>query len=206
MTDKNKVVVAIDGPAGSGKSTISKALAEHLGVQRLDTGAMYRAVTWEALRLQVDLSDSDALGAIANDAQIDVQPDRVTINGHDVTSAIRSSAISKAVSKVAATEEVRSALVARQRRWVSEHGGGVIEGRDIGSVVLPMADAKIYLTASREERQRRRHEESAEGLANRDRIDSTRQVSPLVVPKGAIVIDTTDQSVGHVVEEILRCI
>ncbi len=206
MKQQTKVVVAIDGAARSGKSTVSSALAKRLGVERLDTGAMYRAVTWEALYSDVDLSDGDALAAIAREADIDVRPEMVVINGHDVTTAIRSAEVSEAVSKVAANEAVRVVLVERQRRWIDDRQGGVVEGRDIGSVVAPDADAKIYLTASREERQRRRKEESADCLASRDHIDSTRDASPLTVPEGAKVIDTTDQSVDDVVEEILRCL
>jgi cytidylate kinase len=195
-------VVAIDGPAGSGKSTVSRALAARLGVERLDTGAMYRAVAWAALRAGLDPAAGEPVADLARSLAIDVG-ERVTADGEDVTEAIRSPEVSRAVSAVAATAEVRTELVDRQRRWVAERGGGVVEGRDIGSVVLPHADLKVYLTASPEERARRRHEEGAAALARRDAIDSTRAASPLEVADGARVVDTTGRTVDEVVEEVL---
>ncbi len=195
-------VIAIDGPAGSGKSTVSRALAARLGIDRLDTGAMYRAVAWAALDRTIDPGDRDAVAAVARSIDIAVG-ERVTVDGTDVTDAIRGPQVSAAVSAVAANPEVRAVMVRRQREWATEHGGGVIEGRDIGSVVFPGADLKIYLTASAEERARRRPEEGADAVARRDRIDSTRTVSPLGVAEGARVIDTTDREVADIVEEVV---
>jgi cytidylate kinase len=195
-------VIAIDGPAGSGKSTVSRALAARLGIDRLDTGAMYRAVAWAALDRTIDPGDRDAVAAVARSIDIAVG-ERVCVDGTDVTHAIRGSQVSAAVSAVAANPEVRAVMVRRQREWATEHGGGVIEGRDIGSVVFPGADLKIYLTASAEERARRRPEEGADAVARRDRIDSTRTVSPLGVAEGARVIDTTDREVADIVEEVV---
>jgi cytidylate kinase len=195
-------VIAIDGPAGAGKSTVSRRLAEALGLQRLDTGAMYRAVAWSALDQGIDPTDAEAVTGIARSARIEVG-ERVTAGGVDVTEAIRSPEVNRAVSAVAANPDVRQVLVERQRRWVVEHGGGVVEGRDIGSVVFPDASLKIYLTASPEERARRRSEEGSDGVARRDRLDSTRAASPLEVADGARVVDTTERSVDAVVEEVL---
>jgi CMP/dCMP kinase len=196
-------VIAIDGPAGSGKSTVSRALAARLGIDRLDTGAMYRAVAWAALDRSVDPGDHDAVTAVARSVTIAVG-ERVSVDGTDVTEAIRGPVVSAAVSAVAANPEVRAVMVRRQREWAAEHGGGVIEGRDIGSVVFPGADLKIYLTASADERARRRPEEGADAVARRDRIDSTRETSPLGVAEGARVIDTTDRPVADIVEEVVR--
>ena len=195
-------VIAIDGPAGSGKSTVSRALAARLGVDRLDTGAMYRAVAWATLDRHIDPGDREAVAAMARSLEIAVG-ERVSVDGTDVTEAIRGPAVSAAVSAVAANPEVRTVMVRRQREWAAEHGGGVIEGRDIGSVVFPRADIKIYLTASPEERARRRPEEGADAVARRDRIDSTRTVSPLGVADGARIIDTTDRKVEDIVEEVV---
>ncbi len=195
-------LIAIDGPAGAGKSTVSSAVAERLGLDRLDTGAMYRSVAWEALRRGVDPGDQPAVAEIAATADIEVAQ-AVTMNGTDVTDAIRTPEVSWAVSIVAANPDVRRELVVRQRRWAAERTGGVVEGRDIGSVVFPDATVKIYLTASPEERARRRHDESADGLATRDRLDSTRQASPLTQAPDAHVLDTTGRSVEDVVEEVL---
>jgi 3-phosphoshikimate 1-carboxyvinyltransferase len=196
-------IVAIDGPAGSGKSTVSRAVAARLGVARLDTGAMYRSVAALALHEGIDPADAEALAELAANARIEVGEEGVWINDLEVTQVIRSPEVSRAVSVVAANPAVRSALVERQRAWARRHGGGVVEGRDIGSVVFPAARVKVYLTASPEERQRRRDDESPEGVARRDRIDSTRAASPLAVAKGAHVLDTTGHSVEDVVEEVL---
>ncbi len=195
-------VVAIDGPAGSGKSTVSRALARRLGLERLDTGAMYRAVAWAALDRGVDPADTDGVAAIARAAAIEPGPGPVRIDGVDVTTAIRSPEVSRTVSAVAANPAVRAALVERQRAWRAGHGGGVVEGRDIGTVVFPDADVKVYLTASPEERARRRSDEAADSVARRDRIDSTRAASPLARADDARLLDTTGRSVDSVVEEI----
>lgn len=196
-------VVAIDGPAGSGKSTVSRALAERLGVARLDTGAMYRSVAWAALDRGVDPADADSVAAIAEAADIAVGPEGVRMDGADVTEAIRKPDVSRAVSVVAANPAVRRALVARQRRWREEHGGGVVEGRDIGSVVFPDAVLKVFLTASADERARRRQDEPADGVARRDHLDATRAASPLQQAADARRLDTTGRSVEDVVEEVL---
>ena len=195
-------VIAIDGPAGSGKSTLSRALGARLGIDRLDTGAMYRSVAWAALDRGVAPEDAGAVAALAGAIVITVERE-VTVDGIDVTEAIRTPEVNRAVSVVAANPEVRAIMVARQRAWVAEHGGGVVEGRDIGSVVLPDADVKIYLTASEEERARRRSEEGASSVARRDRLDSTRAASPLGVAEGALIIDTTARSVDDIVEEVV---
>ena len=197
------LLVAIDGPAGAGKSTVSSAVAKHLGLERLDTGAMYRAVAALALHRGVEPDDAPAVAALAADADIVLGPGRVTIDGLDVTHQIRSPEVGRAVSVVAANPEVRTQLVRRQRDWAAAHGGGVVEGRDIGSVVFPAAELKVYLTASPEERARRRHDEAPEGVARRDRIDSTRDASPLRQADDAHHLDTTGRTVQDVVEEVL---
>ena len=196
------VIVAIDGPAGSGKSTLSRALATRLGVGRLDTGAMYRAVAWAVLQRGLDTADRVAVAGLAGDLVIEVG-DRVVADGTDITEAIRGAEVSAAVSDVAANPAVRAVMVERQRQWVATHGGGVVEGRDIGSVVLPDADLKLYLTASPAVRAARRSEEGAEAVARRDRLDSTRAASPLEIPDGARVIDTGARSVDQIVEEVV---
>jgi len=199
---RGAVVVAIDGPAGSGKSTLSRALAARLGLERLDTGAMYRSVAWAVLQREIDTDDREAVADVARGLAIEVD-DRVVADGTDITEAIRGPEVSATVSAVAANPAVRAVMVERQRRWVATHGGGVVEGRDIGSVVLPDADLKLYLTASPEVRAARRSEEGAEAVARRDRLDSTRAASPLEVPEGARVIDTGALSVDQIVEEVV---
>jgi 3-phosphoshikimate 1-carboxyvinyltransferase len=196
------LIVAIDGPAGAGKSTVSTAVAERLRVDRLDTGAMYRSVAALALERGVAPDDAVAVARLAADSEIEAG-NRVTIDGLDVTEVIRSPEVGRAVSVVAANPEVRRQLVVRQRAWAAAHGGGVVEGRDIGSVVFPRAQLKVYLTASPEERARRRHDEAPEGVARRDRLDSTRDASPLREADDAHLLDTTDRSVQDVVEEVL---
>jgi cytidylate kinase len=196
------VVVAIDGPAGSGKSTLSRALAARLGLRRLDTGAMYRSVAWAVLQQGIDTDDRQAVADLARNLAIEVD-DQVVVDGTDITEAIRGPEVSATVSAVAANPAVRTVMVERQRRWVATHGGGVVEGRDIGSVVLPDADLKLYLTASPEVRAARRSEEGAEAVARRDRLDSTRTASPLEVAEGARIIDTGALSVGQIVEEVV---
>ncbi|HYA68815.1 MAG TPA: (d)CMP kinase [Acidimicrobiales bacterium] len=212
------MVVAIDGPAGAGKSTLATALADHLGLERLDTGAMYRAVAWAALVHEVDIGDPAALGDLARRTEIEVGT-RVVVDGIDATESIRSPAVDAAVSAVAANPAVRTELVARQRAWVAAHQGGVVEGRDIGTVVLPDADLKVYLTAATAERAARRAaqrgeeadvDEVAAQLRRRDRLDSTRRESPLVsardVAADAIVVDSTGRTLDDVVAEVLACL
>ena len=198
--------MAIDGPAGAGKSTVSNAVANHLGVDRLDTGAMYRAVAALALERGIAPDDAAAVAALAAARRHRGRhrSERVIIDGIDVTSRHPLPEVGQAVSIVAANPEVRAQLVRRQRDWAAAHGGGVVEGRDIGSVVFPEADLKVYLTASPEERARRRHhDEAPEGVARRDRIDSTRDASPLRQADDAHHLDTTGRTVQDVVEEVL---
>ncbi len=199
-------VVAIDGPVGSRKSTVAKAVAERLGLPYLESGAMYRVVALAALRRGIDPGaegSGDAVSEVAAGMAIELG-DRVVVDGADVTGDLRSPDVSRVVSAVAAMPGVRTALVRRQREWVEQHGGAVVEGRDIGSVVFPDAELKVFLTASAEERARRREsDETADDLSRRDLLDSTRAVSPLIVPQGAVVIDTTDRPVDQVVDEIL---
>ncbi len=204
-------VVAIDGPAGSGKSTIAKALAVRLGMQHLDTGAMYRSVAWASLQRGVSLDDVHAMATVAESIDLvvasrDDGSQLVTIDGVDVTAAIRTPEIDAAVGPVASAAPVRAALVAQQRRWAEQHGGGVLEGRDIATVVFPDAAVKVYLTASVDERARRRAVQHggevssvAADIERRDLVDSTREADPLQVAAGAHVIDTT----GHTVDEVL---
>jgi cytidylate kinase len=196
------LLVAIDGPAGAGKSTVSTAVAERLGLQRLDTGAMYRAVAALALARGIPPDDTERVAALAGASTITVG-ERVLIDGLDVTDVIRSPQVGDVVSVVAANPEVRRHLVRRQRAWADAHGGGVVEGRDIGSVVFPGAELKVYLTASSEERARRRDDEAPEGMARRDRIDTTRDASPLQAAEDAHRLDTTTRTVQDVVEEVL---
>lgn len=202
-------VVAIDGPAGAGKSTIARALARRLGVPYLDTGAMYRAITHAALRDGVQPNDAGAVTHLAGVSRIDVGEDRVTVDGVDVTREIRSDRINQAVSHVAAISGVRTVLREQQRKWVAAHGGGVVEGRDIGTVVFPDATLKVFLTASPEVRARRRVAESggdveaiARSIAERDRLDSSRVDSPLMTADGSITVDTSDLSIDQVVEKL----
>jgi cytidylate kinase len=196
------LVVAIDGPAGSGKSTVARAVAERLGLEVLDTGSMYRAVTSLALREGVDPRDADKVTILATAVDLRVGV-RVLADGVDLTETLRSEAVNELVSVVASVPGVRRELVERQRAWVAEHGGGVVEGRDIGSVVFPNAAVKVFLTASDAERARRRGDEAPESVARRDLLDGGREVSPLVAASDAHVLDTTDRAVGDVVEEIL---
>jgi cytidylate kinase len=192
-------VIAIDGPAGSGKSTVARAVAAHLGLAYLDTGAMYRTVALAALREGVEVAETARLAELAATVETDTTP------------AIRTAEVTAFVSGVAAVPEVRRELVKRQRRWAAEHDGGVVEGRDIGTVVFPEADLKVFLTASDEERARRRGDEVGaadyrgvqDALARRDRLDSTRAVSPLKPADDALVIDTTGRTVEEIVEEVL---
>lgn len=202
-------VVAIDGPVGSGKSTVARAVADRLRLPYLESGAMYRVVALAALRRGIDPTDDASAGAIAKlaaEVGMDVG-DRIRLDGADVTEDLRSPEVGRAVSPVAAMAGVRTELVRRQREWVADHGGGVVEGRDIGSVVFPDAEVKVFLTASAAERARRRmQDETPDDLARRDLLDSTRAVSPLIVPEGATVVDTTARPVDDVVDEILALV
>ena len=212
-------VIAIDGPVGAGKSTVARALAQRLGYRYVDTGAMYRSVAWQATHGGIDLNDRAAVAEVARAIEIEFVPgaggQRVVAQGTDVTEAIRSPRMSEGASVVSAYPEVREALVALQRR-MGEGGGVVMEGRDIGTVVFPNAEVKIYLDASLDNRARRRHEELRakgeaitfegvrEALRERDHRDSTRAHSPLRAAPDAVVIDSTTLTVAQVVDEIMR--
>ena len=203
-------IIAIDGPAGSGKSTVAKAVADRLRMDYLDTGAMYRAVAFAAMRRGIAPSDTEPVARMTRDLQLDVA-EKVTVDGVDATIEIRSPEVTRAASAVAANPEVRTELVRRQREWAAVHGGGVIEGRDIGTVVFPSADLKVYLTAADAERASRRSKEMldlhydqvAADIARRDRADSTRSVSPMAVADDAIQLDTTGHDVDQVVESVV---
>jgi cytidylate kinase len=204
-------VIAIDGPAGSGKSTVGRRLAERLDLTYLDTGAMYRAVAFAAIRRGVDPADADPVAAVARDMELVVDDTTVLVDGVDATLEIRGAEVSRAVSLVAANPEVREEMRTRQRVWAAEHGGGVIEGRDIGSVVFPDAVLKVYLTADPAVRAQRRAEEMldadydqvAADIARRDAMDSSRADSPLVEADGAVTVDTTGLDIDGVLEVIL---
>jgi CMP/dCMP kinase len=204
-------VVAIDGPAGAGKSTVGRAVAARLGLEYLDTGAMYRAVTFAALRRGIDPADDEDVAALAGTIDMTLEGSSVTVDGVDATVEIRGREVTAAVSAVAANGRVRSELVRRQRSWVDAHGGGVVEGRDIGSVVFPNATLKLYVTASPRVRAERRVAEIGGDVAEveasiieRDRKDSTRAESPLLESSDAVVVDTTGLSIDQVVERILE--
>jgi cytidylate kinase len=207
------LIVAIDGPSGAGKGTVARAVATSLGYRHVDTGAMYRAVGWKAVQEGVPLESEDAVATLARGSAIAVEGGVVSIDGHDVTRAIRTPEIDKAATAVARLPRVREILVARQRE-MGEQGAVVMEGRDIGTVVFPDADVKIYLDASPEERARRRATDPAhtgskagqaavaEAIQARDKSDTTRAVSPLTVAADAIHIDTTDMPIAVVVERV----
>ncbi|MDA8297110.1 MAG: (d)CMP kinase [Actinomycetota bacterium] len=205
--------VAIDGPGGSGKSTVAAALAKRLGWERLDTGAMYRAVALLALRHHVAVADAPALAELARAMELEVG-EQVVLDGEDVTTQIRSEAVDAVVSPISAHPAVRSELVARQRTWAAAHDTGVVEGRDIGSVVLPDALLKVYLDAHPDVRAARRAGQRAAApdaalraaLAQRDAADSTRAHAPLLIAPGALVIDSSELGVDEVVERLLAAL
>lgn len=208
-------ILAIDGPAGAGKSTVARQAAERLGLTELDTGAMYRAVTLACLRAGVDVDDEEACARVAARVVIDQDGDRTRLDGDDVSVAIRAPEINATVSAVSAHPSVRTVMVDHQRAWAEQHGAGVVEGRDIGTVVFPDARLKVFLEASVEERARRRQlDEAAAGrdvaldelradLTRRDRLDSQRATSPLVAAPDAVRIDTTARSIDDVVDDIV---
>jgi cytidylate kinase len=207
-------VVAIDGSSGSGKSTVARAVADALELPVLDTGAMYRAVTLAVLERKLAPDDGGAAYDIARAMKIEVEEGVTRIDGRDVSAEIRGPEVTAAVSAVSAHAPVRDVLVARQREWVERHGGGVVEGRDIGTVVFPDAAVKVFLVADDTERARRRQrderdadrkvalESVQDSLTRRDALDSSRVVSPLRPADDAVVIDTTNRSVADITAEI----
>ena len=202
----NRRIVAIDGPAGSGKSSVARALASALGWSFLDTGAMYRGVTLEALDRGIDLEDETAVGELAGSITLTTLP-RLSVNGRDVEDAIRSDRVNVGVSIVAANPLVRQSMVTRQREIAGDQPGGtVVEGRDITTVVFPNATLKIFLTATLEERAQRRVDEGVDSVSRRDVADTTRDASPLRQAPDAHVIDTTGRTVDDVVQEIIECL
>ncbi len=207
------IIVAIDGPAGAGKSTIAKALAVSLKLRYLDTGAMYRAVTFAALTRNIQLHDESAVAEIARNSVLLIEDDSIVIDGVDATTAIRGPEVTRSVSVVATNSLVRTELRNRQRRWVSEHGGGVVEGRDIGSVVFSEATLKVYLTASPIVRARRRVAQSggdvqqiAAEIAERDQRDSSRSDSPLIKTNDSITVDTSDRMIEDIVAQLKQLV
>ena len=203
------VVVAIDGPAGAGKSTIAKALARDLGIAYLDTGAMYRGVTFAVLRKGLAATDVEAVGRVAQSVDFIQTTDTLHVDNEDATAAIRTPEIDAAVSHIAANSIVRDEMRMRQRQWIADHNGGVVEGRDIGSVVFPDATLKVYLVATplvRAERRVAQHggdvAEIARAIAERDERDSTRADSPLRQTPDAVVVDTSNRSVDQIVADI----
>jgi cytidylate kinase len=199
-------IIAIDGPAGSGKSTVARAVADELGWSFLDTGSMYRAVTLEALGRDIDVHDAERVAELAESVSIVTMP-RVTVDGRDVDDLLRTDEVNVAVSVVAANPRVRASMVARQRQIaLAQPVGTVVEGRDITTVVFPHATLKVFLTASLEERALRRGEEGADSVARRDRADTTRLASPLTQASDAVVLDTTGRDVDNVVREIIECL
>jgi len=218
----NGAVVAVDGPAGTGKSSVSKGLARALGARYLDTGAMYRIVTLSVLRAGVDLSDAAAIAEAAADVRLSVgydpDEDRAYLAGEDVSAEIRGDVVTRAVSAVSAVPAVRTRLVQLQRGLAAGAGSVVVEGRDVGTVVLPNADVKIFLTASAETRARRRNDQNvAAGLVDdyegvladvrrRDHLDSTRTVSPLRAAEDALVVDTSDMTEAEVIAHLLELV
>ena len=215
------MIIAIDGPSGAGKSSVSKLVATELGFSCLDTGAMYRSIAWLALDKGVSLDDAEALGEVARTCDIEFEhepgnpsPIGVFIDGNDVTLAIRTGEIDKAVSPVSAVPAVREALVALQQR-AGRTGDYVVEGRDIGTVVFPDAEVKVFLTASDEARARRRvlqneergvgstdYDEVLAAIIARDEYDSSREASPLVAADDAVLVDSSDMTIDEVVDAI----
>lgn len=203
-------VIAIDGPAGAGKSTVARLVARAVGLPYLDTGAMYRCVALETLNTNIDPLDEKAVSHVAHQVAIYLSEESVFLNSVDVSTEIRTPEVASIVSIIAAHSGVRDAMREQQRQWIRQHGGGVVEGRDIGTVVFPSAEVKIFLTASPHERARRRVHQSggdieqvAHSIAERDHIDSTRADSPLRPHEDSILVDSSGKSIDDVVSEIV---
>lgn len=206
-------VVAIDGPAGAGKSTVARQLARKLNVPYLDTGAMYRGVTFAALNRGIQPGATDEIGKLARSVQLEIGDSTLVVDGIDATVAIRAEDVTAAVSAIAANSQVREELRTRQRDWIRQHRGGVVEGRDIGTVVFPDATLKVYLTASPRVRAERRVAQNggdvnviAAAIAERDLKDSTREDSPLREAADSVVIDTSDRNVDDVVAQLVKLV
>ena len=203
-------VIAIDGPAGAGKSTVARQVSTATGLRYLDTGAMYRCVALEVQNSATDPHNAEAVGKIARDVQVIIERDAAKLNGVDVTSEIRSTEINAIVSIIAAHTPVRDAMREQQRRWIQAQQGGVVEGRDIGTVVFPDAILKVFLTASPEVRAERRVGQTggdiavvAASIAERDHLDSTRLDSPLRPSDGSVIVDSSNRTIEEVVAEIV---
>ena len=203
-------VIAIDGPAGAGKSTVARQVSTATGLRYLDTGAMYRCVALEVQNSATDPHNAEAVGKIAREVQVIIERDAAKLNGVDVTSDIRSTEINAIVSIIAAHTPVRDAMREQQRRWIQAQQGGVVEGRDIGTVVFPDAILKVFLTASPEVRAERRVGQTggdiaavAASIAERDRLDSTRLDSPLRPSDGSVIVDSSNKTIEEVVAEIV---
>lgn len=203
-------VIAIDGPAGAGKSTVARQVSTATGLRYLDTGAMYRCVALEVQNTSTDPNDADAVGKIAREVSVVIERDAAKLNGVDVSSEIRSSEINAIVSVIAAHTPVRDAMREQQRRWIQAQQGGVVEGRDIGTVVFPDAILKVFLTASPEVRAERRVGQTggditavAASIAERDHLDSTRLDSPLRPSEGSVIVDSSNRTIEEVVAEIV---
>jgi cytidylate kinase len=207
-------VIAIDGPGGSGKSTVARHLAERLGLAYLDTGAMYRAVAFAALRRGIDPSDTEPVAHLVDGLELDVSDAGVTVDGVDATIEIRGPEVTRAVSLVAANPAVRTELRSRQREWAVGRSGAVVEGRDIGTVVFPDADLKVFLTARADVRAERRSQEVSDldyetvaaDLARRDTLDEDREDSPLAQADDALVLDTSGMSIEEVVASLVAAL
>ena len=213
----DKFIVAVDGPAGSGKSTISKIVAKELDLTYLDTGAMYRMVTYAVLKNRIDVENENEVIKLLNEIKLDINKDKFYLNGEDVSQVIREVEVTNNVSKVAALKLVRDKLVHMQRA-ISEGKRVILDGRDIGTVVFPQADLKIFLVASPEERANRRvkefiskgidtnYETVLEEIKTRDFLDSTRKESPLLQAEDAILIDTSFMNIEEVSNEIIKLV
>ena len=222
----NGLTIAIDGPAAVGKSTMGKLIARELGFLYIDTGAIYRAITWKVLKNNIDINDEDTISELVSNTSITIEKTdtknlndyyHIFVDGEDVSEEIRDPRIDQNVSQIARLPKIRKQLIYLQRK-LAEKGNIVMEGRDIGSVILPQADIKLYFTASEEERIKRRYtelkdkgysvdyEEVKKQIVQRDEIDSKRKYAPLIKAEDAIVIDSTEKSIEEVREEILEII